>query len=1080
MRPARIAIRLIGSFDLSVDARCVQLSSIKDRALVAYLAAEGTTPAARIGELLWPDAAARLRSHSTSQAIYRIGKAAGLPLVTRASDALVLAPCDVDLHRLLEQPGAHDDVELQRIAGSGLAGDIELRECREYEIWREDLRSRIRAICTNELTARAETGFEASDWPVLVSSAEALLELNAASDRTIERYAQTLAVMRGPASAVARLREWQTRLADDERAASLRSAVSMLESRAASIRVTAVNEDVFDAPGTMVGRLEELQRLREVLHATRAGLHVALIEGETGIGKTTLAAQLLRVNAIQGGRSMSVMCSALDSSSPMGALEPLVAMLLEGTKSSDASARARATLAERTADSILSADGRRRARQHAFRDILSAYVAGRQCVLLVEDIQWIDPTTLEMLEYLMRHGRSLSILLLLTVRLDELPIAQGVGARALVQEAARVGLTRLRLRSLTERESDELVHHLARRANADLPASVVSEIIAVAGGNPLGLVHCTRDEIARAMAHGATRASSRRIPLALTDAISRRVRTVSREARHLLRCMAVLGRPASLDVLGEVSGVGEIVLIDALEETIALELVVASAETYRLAHDRIRAVVYEGLLDAVRRRLHARAAEALAKAEASKALIAVHWSRARDTRRAFDAAVGAAHAAGAEGSWAEAESLWRLALENASGHAEQAQVMVAFGGSLLRRMRFDDAVALIDPFRQTLARTDPEVRFVLAHAELARDVASGAHPAAVLAERALALLASADAQGLAGQSIALLGSVLEVAHDAGRGDIVGTLLPRMIALGDRATTAEEVVEALACAIRQSCVYGPLAMAETLADRMLLCAPLTNDRGALVVGLLAAATARYACGELDNADRLHRAVERILDTDDDPFLRERLAFQDALVRLDRGDFAQAAGILERLEEGPLHVRLFALCNLAAVAVDSEDTRLLRDCVERMRLANRGFDATWFELMILVFEGTLALIDGDTEGAVARATRIREALDRQPGPSLGDQTYFDVLEARVLAYTDRMRRAIDSLERRLAGMDARARVPRTRIKLAMAEIAREMDRDLAWRLSGEVIREARESGAHWLVERAGRVREAVRAG
>jgi hypothetical protein len=147
---------------------------------------------------------------------------------------------------------------------------------------------------------------------------------------------------------------------------------------------------------------------------------------------------------------------------------------------------------------------------------------------------------------------------------------------------------------------------------------------------------------------------------------------------------------------------------------------------------------------------------------------------------------------------------------------------------------------------------------------------------------------------------------------------------------------------------------------------------------------------------------------------------------------------------------------------------------------MRLANSGFDATWIQLMIHVFEGLLAILDHDSATAASSARAIRDVLDSRPGTSLGDHTYLDVLEANVLARTEGVQRAVEALNRRLASMDERARIPRTRIKLAIAEIARDADRDLAWRLSQDVCQEGATSGARWLVDRAERVRAAVRAG
>src|SRR5438105_3864885 len=204
-------------------------------------------------------------------------------------------------------------------------------------------------------------------------------------------------------------------------------------------------EPVAPSPA-LVGRDREQALLREHLGAALAGRGgLVLVGGEAGIGKTALAEALCREATAQGALVLAGRCYDLSETPPYGPWadvferlptehggSPLPAPLGDGDP-----APSQAALFRRV------------------RDVLGAVAAERPLVLLLDDLHWADPASLDLLRFLARQLAALPVLLLATYRADELtrrhPLYQLLPA--LVREARA---ERLDLRPL----ADEAVRSL--------------------------------------------------------------------------------------------------------------------------------------------------------------------------------------------------------------------------------------------------------------------------------------------------------------------------------------------------------------------------------------------------------------------------------------------------------------------------------------------------------------------------------------------------------------------------------------------------------------------------------------------
>jgi tetratricopeptide (TPR) repeat protein len=275
-------------------------------------------------------------------------------------------------------------------------------------------------------------------------------------------------------------------------------------------------------------------------------------------------------------------------------------------------------------------------------------------VMLMEDLHWVDPSTLELLGMILEQVACAPVLLLLTHRPDFEP-----------PWGARSHLTPVLLARLTRAQMGDLVRKAARER--DLDEAWVGEIVRRADGVPLFGEELTRTVVESKPdppRGGGT--PEFQIPETLQDLLMARLDALG-PVKELAQLGAVLGREFSYDLLLEVSPLREERLREALAEAVQEELFYQRGTppeaTYLFKHALISDVAYQSLLRSTRRRHHLRVAETLVErmpqvAEERPELVAYHLTEAGEGERAITYWQSAAERANAQVAREEARSHW--------------------------------------------------------------------------------------------------------------------------------------------------------------------------------------------------------------------------------------------------------------------------------------------------------------------------------------------------------------------------------------------------------------------------------------
>jgi len=273
-------------------------------------------------------------------------------------------------------------------------------------------------------------------------------------------------------------------------------------------------------------------------------------------------------------------------------------------------------------------------------------------VIVIEDLHWVDPSSLELLGLLVEQGTREQLLLVLTARPE---------FRA--PWPLRAHHMQLTLNRLTKRQVHEMIVRVAVRV---IPPGEMLEALAVrTDGVPLFVEELTR----AVLAEGAA-LMTREIPVTLRDTLMARLDRLG-AAKETAQIAAVIGREFSYALLRAVSGLADDPLQAALAQLADAELVYVRGlppeATYTFKHALVQDTAYASLLKSRRRELHRAVAEALtgrfaALAEAQPEVVAQHWETAGEAERAVSAWHEAGDRARERSALIEAERHYRHAL----------------------------------------------------------------------------------------------------------------------------------------------------------------------------------------------------------------------------------------------------------------------------------------------------------------------------------------------------------------------------------------------------------------------------------
>lgn len=442
----------------------------------------------------------------------------------------------------------------------------------------------------------------------------------------------------------------------------------------------------------LVGRAEELRTLAAALDAACAGrTAVALVGGDPGIGKSRLIAELVEVARSRGVVVLTGRGLGDEGAPPLWpwtqALRQLVAPLDRATVAADLGPAAAVVaqvvpaVAEQLPDLPDPAPLGPAPARFRLVEALCGFVARaahrRPLLVVLEDLHWADPSTLQLLEFIAAEVREAPLLVVATYR--EIEVRKGDPLEGTVTTlAVHEHVRRLHLGGLSVEEVGHYVAALLGEAPGRALAQALTERT---DGNPFFV-----GEVVRLLARdgGFDPTSEQlevRVPAEVRTAIERRLERLGPVARDVLGAAAICGREVDTAVLDRVLQIGMEPLLGALDEAVRHRLLVSQgAGVHVFAHALVRETLLDGL-DALRRaRLHEQVGAALVALrvggpEASPAELAHHFVEAAvlGGDEAIDRAVSHSLAAAREATR-------RLAFEDAVAHHAVALRLAIRGG----------------------------------------------------------------------------------------------------------------------------------------------------------------------------------------------------------------------------------------------------------------------------------------------------------------------------------------------------------------------------------------------------------------
>jgi serine/threonine protein kinase/tetratricopeptide (TPR) repeat protein len=457
----------------------------------------------------------------------------------------------------------------------------------------------------------------------------------------------------------------------------------------------------------LVGRGDQLRALREAFEATCAGRCITVhISGRAGMGKSALVRTFLDELSPRGGALVlrgrayereSVPYKTVDA--VMDALSRHLMHLSDSDKTlklpthMDALARLFPILRRVPFVGDLGHGGEadpQRIRQRGFgalRQLVAALAARQPLVLFIDDVQWGDKDSVDLLLELVRPPQPPPILLLLAQREDDAQISPFLVDLDRRWPGSAESLN-IAVGPLEGRDAERLA--LALLGSDDVATQQMAGAVAhESEGSPFLI-----EELARSSTRELLAADAR---VTLEAVVGGRLAELPETARRVVEMVAVGGRPLPVLVLAEAAG------IESIDETVAL--LIASrfvrsgmrdgCEIVEPVHDRIRETIVAQLAPEVIRQHHADLAHALeAMPDADPEALAMHWLAAGDGDRASRFAEDAGQQAAAKLAFDQAARLFRVGLEHmpvSSPTPEVRRVRVRLAEALQFAGRYEEA-----------------------------------------------------------------------------------------------------------------------------------------------------------------------------------------------------------------------------------------------------------------------------------------------------------------------------------------------------------------------------------------------------
>lgn len=639
----------------------------KPLALLCLLAVRKEVPRDEVVDLLWRGIEESRARNAFRQALHRLRSALGSEIIPQHPERLRLEPRDRLAIDLTEFESAAAAGELDRAISTYCGDFLEGASVGEpaFDIWADQQRARLRARFHQILLDAIGRAEADGRWPDAITLSRRLLA-SSPLDATAARTGATILLSAGRrVEALELLRQFAARLQSElglPLPPELQQLATRMEKHADAAAPGRTESAPPVAPLAMVGREAELTRLLSLWRSTGddAGAMV-LVEGVSGIGKSRLVRELIaHARTLGPALVLTGREHAFGAQAPFGvfadALRPVVRApgILGASRHLLAeAARLLPELRDITELPTVSDVEDETARVRFFEGIaalLDAAAYEQPLLLVLEDLQYVGPSSLDLLTYLSARLAGSAVMFVNTLRADDAPEATVARLRSL---AAPVGAAmpphaeralHVRLAALTDAQTRELVQ--AHAARAGVAPEVAGQIIPRVEGIP-GRV----DPLLRRVAAGDMGAS---LPVSPRELAADRLQRLTSSERRLFLVITLLGRPADTHTIAAAAHLSDHALAESLAALASAGLITLEDGDV-VAWNAAASVAIESAGAPTRAFLSGWIAEALEHdPRASAAELSMFYATAGQTDRAFHHARRAAFAALAMGAVGEA------------------------------------------------------------------------------------------------------------------------------------------------------------------------------------------------------------------------------------------------------------------------------------------------------------------------------------------------------------------------------------------------------------------------------------------
>ncbi|MCA0453629.1 MAG: AAA family ATPase [Chloroflexi bacterium] len=656
-----VRFQLLGGFALHSEGERIKISSQRLQGLLAYLALYHIQPQPRqrLAFLIWPDSSETQAYTNLRTLLHRLQSS--FPQITQL--------INLDLQVLEWQPSiqlsldVNDFVEAIEAANNALTlgdnlaaaqaleqavkyynGDL-LPDC--YDEWVLPERQHLRDLFLNCLENLVTLLEQSHNYRTAILYAKQIINIDPLNEAGYLRLMLLHDAKGERASALYVYHNCVTVLEHELGTVPGKALRAAYEQLVAS-EIPSSREASFSYKGSttaLIGRTREWKKTQAAWELAVAGQSRLLaISGEAGVGKTRLAEELIywargrgiitaisQCYAAEGDLAFAPIATLLRSDELKRGLQQLdkiwrsdVARIAPDLFANDLSVNLQEPLTQRWQY------------QRLFEALARAvFVSERSTLLMIDDLQWSSPDTLEWLHYLLRFKTDTNLLVVATIRAEE--FIENKSLVELLDTLRREGnLSEIPLMPLNKEDTTHLASSVL---GAHLPDEKAAHLFIETEGNPLFVVETVRAGLMnveeKSVLPNVVEKTATQLPSKIQAVIERRLNQLTTHTRNVLDVAAIIGRSFTFEVLAQSCDVDEATLVQTLDELWQRRILREQGQdSYDFSHDKLRDITYTNLSQARRKLLHRRVAQALeivysSDLESKSGQIAQHYDLAQ-------------------------------------------------------------------------------------------------------------------------------------------------------------------------------------------------------------------------------------------------------------------------------------------------------------------------------------------------------------------------------------------------------------------------------------------------------------------